>query len=466
MSRSWDVVQDRARLLKSTRQALAQGIELARKNFGEGLTLLQSSRAELDAIETRINAIKDQTKDLNDTIEKKAKDKAKEQQILAGVAGLASGLCKIVPVGQPYLGSAGDAIFNPLAKIDLTNKNALEEAFKFAGGVGEGLTSFVSTNKDCLLQDSSDSFTNKLKLVEGNMLSIETEMTTINGQIESDFDSKVAAYKDSIEAKIAALESEAATITDAAKKKKKQEETLSFKQELALYKTRKIEGAIISLKKQIDDADQKALTQAERDARTTLMAKLKTVQDRKTELEQKSATLTKKRDDQQIFLTKALDQASRIGQGIGGVADGLSKIIVPIDPNSPTVTAIKEKIGESPEYKTQFESLIKAVDVLGVKKERMMEGIERARHQLAECCATIATNLVQCAAIGRQFQSMADTLDLEVNSCASPVLMTMLVTHDPRRKFSPTLLRHQSRCNRIGIPPAGRSVTRSRGSGE
>ena len=37
---------------------------------------------------------------------------------------------------------------------------------------------------------------------------------------------------------------------------------------------------------------------------------------------------------------------------------------------------------------------------------------------------------------------------------------------DPRRKFGPTLLRDQSRCNRIGIPPAGRSVTRSRGSGE
>jgi hypothetical protein len=414
MNSSWDVVQDRARLLKSTRQALTQGIALARKSFGEGLTLLQSSCAELAAVEARIGAIKDQTKALNDTIAKQAKDKAQEQQILAGVAGLASGLCKIVPVGQPYLGSAGDAIFNPLAKIDLTNQNALEEAFKFAGGVGEGLTSFVSTNKERLLQDSEDSFTKKLSLVEGNIGSIETEMTTINGQIESDFDSKVADYKAEIEGKISALEREQATITEDAKKKKKQQETLSFKQELALYKTRKIDGAITSLKKQIDDADQNALTEAQRGARAALVAKLKTVQDRKTELETKSTSLTRKREDQQKFLSNALDQASRIGQGIGGVADGLSKIIVPVDPNSPAVTAIKEKIAESPEYKTQFESLLTAVDALGVKKERMMEGIERAQHQLAECCATIATNLVECAAIGRQFQSMADSLDLEV----------------------------------------------------
>jgi hypothetical protein len=418
LNRSWDVVQDRARLLKSTRQALAQGIELARKSFSEGLTLLESSRAELTAVEGQINAIKDQTEALNNSIIKSAKDKAKEQQILAGVAGLASGLCKIVPVGQPYLGSAGEVLFNPLAKIDLANPNALEEAFNFAGGVGEGLTSFVATNKEALLEDSKDSFTKKLALVEGNLQSIETETAAINDQIETDFDSKVAAYTDSITAKIAALEGEAATITDAAKKKKKQEETLSFKQELALYKTRKIEGAILSLRKQVDEADQKALTQAERDARTNLLAKLKTVQDQKTELEKKSKTLTQKRDDQQVFLTKALDQASRIGQGIGSVASGLAKIVVPVDANSPEVVAIKAKIAESPEYKAQFESLMKAVDDLSARKQRMMEGIERAQHQMAECCATIANNLVQSAAIGRQFQSMSDALDLGVKEFA------------------------------------------------
>ena len=418
LNRSWDAVQDRARLLKGTRQALARGIELARKSFGEGLVLLDSSRAELAAVENQISAIKNQTQALNDAIAKNATDKAKEQQILAGVAGLASGLCKIVPVGQPYLGSLGETVFNPLAKIDLTNKNALDEAFKFAGGVGEGLTSFVGANKDALLQDSEDSFTRKLALVEGSLQSIETEATTINDKIEADFDSKVAAYRESIEDKIAALEAEAAAITDTAKKKKKQEEALTFKQELALYKARKIEGAILSLRKQIDEADQKALTQAERDAKTNLLAKLKAVQDRKAELEKSSATLTKKRDDQQIFLTKALDQASRIGQGIGGVADGLRKIAVPVDPNGPEVAAIRERIAESPEYKAQFESLIKAADDLGARKQRMMEGIERAQHQLAECCATIAANLVQCAALGRQFQSMSDALDLEVKEFA------------------------------------------------
>jgi hypothetical protein len=421
LNRSWDTVQDRARLLKSMRQALTQGIELARRTFSEGLTLLESSRAEHAAVENRINAIKNQTKALDDSITKNAKDKAKEQQILAGVASLASGLCKVVPVGQPYLGSLSEAVFNPLAKIDLTNKNGLEEAFKFAGGVGEQFTSFVTANKDALLQDSQDSFTKKLTLVEGSLQSIETETTTINSQIETDFNSKVADFKASIEAKIAALETEAATITDAAKKKKKQEEKsnfITFKQELALYKARKIEGAILGLRKQVDDADQKALTQAERDARADLLAKLKAVQDRKSELEGKSATLTRKRDDQQIFLTKALDQASRIGQGIAGVADGLGKITAPVDPTSPEVIAIKEKIAESPEYKTQFESLIKAADDLGAQKQRMMEGIERAQHQLAECCATIATSLVQCASVGRQFQSMSDALDLEVKEFA------------------------------------------------
>ena len=186
---------------------------------------------------------------------------------------------------------------------------------------------------------------------------------------------------------------------------------------MALYKTRKIDGAISSLRKQIDEAEDKSPEHlAQRDAKAKLLAKLNEVQASKTKLEDKSADLTKKRDDQQVFLAKALDQAGRIGQGIGGVADGLSKLVVPLDPNSPAVTAIKEKIAGSPQYKSQFESLLKSVDDLGLKKVQMMEGIERAQHQLAECCATIANNLVQCAAVGRQFQSMSDTLDLEIKS--------------------------------------------------
>lgn len=179
-------------------------------------------------------------------------------------------MCKIIPVGQPFLGAAGDAVFQPLANIDLSNTNAAEEAFKFAGGIGEGITTFVTNNRDDVLAASDTSFTKKLERIEGNFNATEEEVSKINGQIETEFDSKVGDYKANLEKEIATLEEEAKTITDEAKKKQKKAKALSFKEELALYKNRKLDEAVVRLRQQIADADTNALTKAERDANDRL----------------------------------------------------------------------------------------------------------------------------------------------------------------------------------------------------
>lgn len=414
LEKSWAQVQNHAQLLKSTRQALSAAIALAKTNYSEGLALLESSRKELATVQGQAQEIGRRIKALDETITKQAKDKAKEQAILTGICGIASGLCKIIPVGQPFLGAAGDAVFQPLANIDLSNTNAAEEAFKFAGGIGEGITTFVTNNRDDVLAASDTSFTKKLERIEGNFNATEEEVSKINGQIETEFDSKVGDYKANLEKEIATLEEEAKTITDEAKKKQKKAKALSFKEELALYKNRKLDEAVVRLRQQISDADTNALTKAERDAKDRLLTQVAALQGKKDDLAKNSATLKQKQADQQKFLGEAMTHVARIGQGVSTMAAGLTKLVVPVDRNSPEVQAIKNKIAESAQYKAEFQGLMDSLDKLVTQKAQLMEGVERAQHTLSESCATISKSLLQSAAIGRQMQTMGNALDLEV----------------------------------------------------
>lgn len=414
LEKSWAQVQNHAQVLKSTRQALSQAVQLAKKNFAEGLALLDSSRKELDSVQGQAKEIGRQIKVLDDAITATAVDKAKEQAILTGICGIASGLCKIIPVGQPFLGAAGDAVFQPLANIDLSNPNAAEEAFKFAAGIGDGLTKFVDDNREDVLTASDASFTKKLERIEGNFNATEDLISKINGQIETDFDSKVGDYKANLEKEIATLEEEARTITDEAKKKQKKAKALSFKEELALYKNRKLDEAVVRLRQQIADADTNALTKTERDAKDRLLTQVSALQTTKDSLTKDSTALKQKQEDQQKFLGQAMTHAARIGQGVSTVAAGLTKLVVPVDRVSPEVEKIKNKIAESAQYKVQFQGLMDSLDKLGIHKAQLMEGLERIQHTLAESCATISKSLLQSAAIGRQMQTMGNALDLEV----------------------------------------------------
>lgn len=59
-----------------------------------------------------------------------------------------------------------------------------------------------------------------------------------------------------------------------------------------------------------------------------------------------------------------MTHAARIGQGVSTMAAGLTKLVVPVDRNSPEVQAIKNKIAESAQYKAEFQGLMDSLDKL------------------------------------------------------------------------------------------------------
>lgn len=56
------------------------------------------------------------------------------------------------------------------------------------------------------------------------------------------------------------------------------------------------------------------------------------------------------------------------------MAAGLTKLVVPVDRNSPEVQAIKNKIAESAQYKAEFQGLMDSLDKLVTQKAQLMEG--------------------------------------------------------------------------------------------
>ncbi|RWN59391.1 hypothetical protein [Mesorhizobium sp.] len=417
LGKTWDKVQDQAQLLKSTSDALYTGIQLAQQKFGQGIQLLESSRSELDRAEQDGRSLQDHLKSLNAKIEKEAEDKAKEQAIFTGICTLGSGLCKVIPVGQPYLGDLGGGIFQLAGKIDINDESASTEAFSFAKGLGDNLQSFVTTNRDKVVADSNDSFSRQLELVQGATKATAEEVIRINGTIANEFDAKTEAYRATLQKEIDNTEKEAASLTG------KQEETSQLKarnlrDELALYKAAKMEKTVTQLRKQLAKAGENGLSADEQAKKKALLIEVEGLEAKKAQLEERSDTLTKRKADQEKFLNTALDQTKSIGAGVGDFADGLAKLIKPIDANDPNVKAIKEKLATSAQFKGEFESILTEIDEATDRKRRMLEGVNRAQNELADACATIAGNLTQVAAVGRQLQQMGGALDLDIKMYA------------------------------------------------
>ena len=417
LEKSWATVENQAQLLKGTATALRTSIQLAQSRFGEALRLLDSSRSELASIEGNAAESKRKFEALNNRINEKAKDIATEQAILSGICDLAAGVCQVIPVGQPFLGTAGSTVFKLAGNIDLSNPSAMGEAFTFAKGFGNSLKTYIDENQEKLSEASDDSFARKLKMLQGSLEATETEISTINDQVATKFDAKTKAHRDEIAGKIDALEKESKDITGDAKETAELK-IRSFKEELALYKSRKLHEAVIALRKEQAAADKKGLTPAELEEKKKLLSELALLETEKKTLTSDSEKLKGAQENQAAFLKDAMTTASSIGAGIGSFASGLSKLVVPVSPDDPAVKAIRSKIADSKQFKTELAGLVQDMDDLSASKQKLMESIGRAQNQASECCATIAKSLVQAAAIGRQLQDVGASLNLDVKAFA------------------------------------------------
>jgi hypothetical protein len=416
LEKKWEQSENQGRMLTQNIQALNSDVSLAQKAIIDGFAQLNNSRSQLDTIQSATTKLKQELLEINRSVNQYAEDKAKEQAIFTGVFQIAASVCRVIPVGQPYLGSAGGGLLELVGDIDINNSDAVEEAFKFGKDFGDQLSNFITTHQDQIKSEHEEYIGNKLTLAQGAVSATTAQIETINDDIKSQFDSKTTVLREGIEGQIKALEDEMKTITAEARKKKELK-SRSLKEELALYKSQKLQDSVIMLRKKLATVEKDALTDQDRKDREALLKNLEELTEKKNKQEDRTSALQKQLKEQDKFITPVLDSVQQIGKGVGELSVNIAGIIKGLEPDDPRIEKIKKSIMKS-QFKDQLTQITDKLESLGVQKQKVMEGLLRAQDQISEGCATINKNLVKTVAINKQLQNISNSLDLEIKTFA------------------------------------------------
>jgi hypothetical protein len=415
LEKKWDIAQNQSGMLKENIRALHAGVAAAQESLSSALELLSKNQTEWDALSTSVEKLKGDVRDIHRDVENYAKEKATEQAIFTSVFKIAASVCRIIPIGQPYLGSAG-GVFELVGEIDINNSSAVDNAFAFGKGFSTKLATFVTDNKKNIITDAGSELATNIKKAKGSVDATSDEISKINKTIADDFDSKTETLRDSLETQISALEKEAQSLPAEARRKKELK-ARNFKEELALYKSQKLHESVIGLRKKLATVEQDALTAAERTERENLVGALEKLEEKKAGLEGRSSALETQKESQDQLISTVLGGVERIGKGVGELADGISGLMRPLQPDDPRITTIKERILKS-QFKDRLTKIMEDVEKLNSRKQKVAETILRAQNSIAESCATINASLVSAVNLNKQLQRAGDSLDLEVKTYA------------------------------------------------
>jgi hypothetical protein len=135
---------------------------------------------------------------LKSLTENEALDTVERQRIFRGVCKTVSGLMKVVPVGQPYLGLGGDVV-GIAGDINFTDPDAISKQVGDAlGKLGGATDNFLRSNADLIVDDRVKELKNKVKLDQTNADSLAEQLTRTKGA-NANLEKAIAARSKPIE---------------------------------------------------------------------------------------------------------------------------------------------------------------------------------------------------------------------------------------------------------------------------
>jgi hypothetical protein len=404
--------------------------------------LVQKTREELDAIEREVKLKEAQIALLKNWAEQKALNKIQEQRIFKGVMKVVGGALKMVPVGQPYVGLAGDVV-SGVGDFDWTNPaNIPAQVSSTFSKVGGLANTFLEDNKDLIADDAAaplartaatatattTRLTEQVRLANGAVAAHETAAAASRkrrvAQWEKDHKTELAQLKTDetelakIEETIKTLEleqTERDRLTTLLKKKYGDE--LGGEAAEGLLEQRMLLTEAVNKTKARHD---RARAGIEQDALARAQRKLEALQGTAAglseELEQakfSEAGAATELEAKKKQYGETVTRLKKIGDGVSSIGAGIATLMGPPTTSDTDVQNLANMLLLA-ENRAEYEKLLREARELSGRLAVVMAKFNSAQQMISACVSDITKNLSELDALSHQRQSLSPVLDVRV----------------------------------------------------
>jgi hypothetical protein len=423
LATKWDTLKHASDAANEASDALGAELDYAQKALVDANGEFDDALKDLRTIENELKSAQTQFKGVYERLSTIAETHENTKLFVKGMCKLAGGLAKVVPVGQPYLGLAGDVVID-VGDFEWTDADGAftweQVASNFEGfgkKLGKTVDDFRETHKDLLIKDElkagKDSLKQKIKDAKGAITNLDDDVKTINADIDKKWislrDGELEAIRDRIKDVDNQLK---VTPKEPVLEKKK----LTFQEELEAVATERLQAAKVRLEAELVTKTSE-LEKKDLDRKKALQTKVDALQ-KERETKQKGIDKLKKKEELRETKTKdAFDAMSGIGDGIASIGAGVSTLFARVDEDSPKVKALLEDVKNSrlfdDKLKDDYREVIEELQAIGVKKGTAASKLLSVQQRILQYTDAIASGLSEMVALGRQRQSLDGVLGVE-----------------------------------------------------
>lgn len=345
MIEKWDSLKRAGDVANNAATSLALELDATQKALLSAYERLEKAKSNLYEIDMRLGAARQKFQRVYDRAYGIAERHEEAMAIFKGVCKVVGGLAQVVPLGQPYLGLAGDIVAE-VGNHDWTDEDGAftwdTVAANFEGfgkNVGEKVDAFRDDNRDLLIKEQkkagSKGLKRKIDDAKGAIQNMDGEIAALNEEIEREWESVRKTEADRLRSTIKKLESEIAQArqnpdNDVDEVQRLEAREMSLKEELSLAYTERLERAKNRLQKELSNKTSE-LEKEERRRKQALQEKVEALAKKKEDKKSQIKDLDKKKNEKESKMEDAFDSMNGLGDGIASLGSGISQIFAKVD---------------------------------------------------------------------------------------------------------------------------------------
>jgi hypothetical protein len=423
LAKKWTTLKRTSEAANHASAALGDELDYAQEALVHANTDFDDALKDVKRIDEDLQQAQRDFKKVFDRLTGIAQQHEQVKDLVKGMCKFAGGLAKVVPVGQPYLGLAGDVV-TELGDFEWTDADGAftwdQVASNFEGfgkKLGKTVDTFRETHRDLLIKDELEpgqqSLKQKIKDAKGAIKNLDSEVDTVNAEIEK----KWIELRDG---ELVGIRNRIKSIDEQLAKQPEQpvlvKEQLTLKEELAKRATERLQAAKVRLESELANKTG-ALEKQDLERKTSLRDKIDALQAEKATKQKGIESLRKKEALRETKTKDAFDAMAGIGDGIASMGAGITGMFAKVDPDNPKVKALLENVKTSALFddalKKDYFALQESLEAIGVRKNDAVSKLLGVQQSIVQNTAAITSGLSEMVALGRQRQALDEVVRIE-----------------------------------------------------
>lgn len=434
MEEEYERLDNRSELAGQTQQVLEEEIKISEEQLKSAFTDLTKAIQDLEKVSEFVKEKRGEIEYLQNWALQDAQQRVAEQKIFRGVMKLIGGLMSAIPVGQPYLGLAGN-VTSQIGDFNWTKPEEIpNQIVGTLNGISTTTSAFLEDNKDLIVADRVKGLKDNLKGWDKNRATLEENVLQVKGSINLQ-EKEVQRIKDSWKANNQKEIDENKKILEELKNyleeekeyfnltEKKKKEQIAKIEHLKKWSEQDDIKAIIEYQNGVEQSITLLEESAKKEKKAALapnFAKLKSYKNSVARLDQRVKEVKDKRQAaaagikaRETKIGKTVDRLQGIAEGIPAITQAVATLVAPTTKDDPEVIELAESILRS-EKKEQYDKLINEFKAQSEIQNAAMSQLGFVQQNISTSVAGITESLMQLNNLSHTRQSLDSGLDLRV----------------------------------------------------